>query len=226
MSTKLITELKKRFGTPQAVLAALGLDADLLTHNKVPVLEALRRSSPDLLALRRMLALDAASGGGPDALKKMRFEIEQLLDQLDIDDEKFGRILELLEKHAPTADQSHSQANAANERPLTGKDDVEEAERVGQFRNLLKDRGLSDEDVDSAVDLALGILPKNALNGGMGGRLSGAMDSVTRHRISAIKRETFGDRDRRRPAPVLGMDRRTVDKLHEKFPGIALIGRA
>jgi hypothetical protein len=140
--SKLGAALRRKFSSPQDVIARLGLPRDVLSD---------------------VLAMDAApppaSGGGPDGkLKAMRVEIENLLGQeggLDLDERQIAKILAVLDKHASFARLDDNDPNAERARSLAGDDDDEE-DRIEKFRSRLRQAGLSEDDISTAVDIAKG----------------------------------------------------------------------
>jgi hypothetical protein len=142
-STALREALKRKFSSPREVLRRLGLDEDLLA-----------RSTP-------------SGGGGKEPAMALRQDLEMLLGELGLGEIEVGKILEVLDKHAPTDRLDDSDPNAARARETAGDD--EEEERRARMRDFLKATGMDDD----VVEKALAYMPKSGTAGGMGGRLAG-----------------------------------------------------
>ena len=173
-ATALKRALQAKFGPPgrtskRRILKQLGLDEDL-----------------DAPA--------AFGGGNTDALKKMRVDIENLLGELDLDEKQVGKILALLDKHAPFDRLDDNDPNAERARELAGQAGDTEGGTREKFRELLRQAGLSDRDIDKAFEIATSAakdakkarddalgLPKPA-PAGFGGRLgmdaAGALEAI------------------------------------------------
>jgi hypothetical protein len=146
-ASKFARALRQRFPGPlgpRAALRALGLDADLLAPG------------------------GGGGGGDADAIKALRVDLELLLGELNLDETQIGRILELLDQHAPLDRLSDSDPNAGRARELAGDDQLE------NFRAVLVAAGMSEADVAEAARLA---------SGGATGRLG--TDSAARARTFA-----------------------------------------
>jgi hypothetical protein len=85
-------------GGPRAALRALALDADLLAP---------------------------ADGGNSDAAKAMRVEIEQLLGELNLGEIETGKLLAVLDKHAPLDRLDDDDPHAERARELAGDNQLE-----------------------------------------------------------------------------------------------------
>ena len=130
-ATALKRALQAKFGPPgrtskRRILKQLGLDEDL-----------------DAPA--------AFGGGNTDALKKMRVDIENLLGELDLDEKQVGKILALLDKHAPFDRLDDNDPNAERAREIAG-DDTTEAD-LKKLRAFLMAGGLSEADADEALSI-------------------------------------------------------------------------
>jgi len=201
-ASALSTALKKRFGSgPGArrrVCKALGLDEDLLAP--------------------------AASGGGnTDALKKMRVDIENLLGELDLDEKQVGKILALLDKHAPFDRLDDNDPNAERAREIAGDD----TEGLKKLRAFLMAGGLSEADADEALSIVKSPaldntgLPRNALAGGYGGELASKLATDSRANGEFAERHPEVARitgDFRRVRSAAGKD------FAERHPEIAALG--
>jgi len=152
--SKLVSELKRRFRSPAALLAHLGLDQDLL-------------------------APASGGGGSNDPLQKMRTSIELLIPKLGLGEKEVALLLEMLDAEAPMdkLPDDHPQAGRARELAASDDDNLENVER---FRAALRNAGMADADIETALAMitrqgeAIGDkLPVSALFGGLGGRRSG-----------------------------------------------------
>jgi hypothetical protein len=144
----------------------------------------------------RALGLDAGllapeSPGGETDKKAMRVDLEQLLAKMpDLDEKQIGKILALLDEHAPFDKIDDDDPQAERARALAGDDETHE-----KLRALLKSAGLNDDDIDAALTLASRALdetmPKNALAGSFG-----AMDSLLKFRPDLASSRSAPERPR------------------------------
>ena len=107
----------------------------------------------------------------------LRLAVEAVLGDadLDLDAAAVAKILAILNSHAPLGAVDPADENAAKAKALAGDDDQFE-----ELRSLLRSAGMSETDIGGAVAIAERArgLPKNALNGGYGGRAGVGMDSA------------------------------------------------
>ena len=210
-ATALKRALQAKFGPPgrtskRRILKQLGLDEDL-----------------DAPA--------AFGGGNTDALKKMRVDIENLLGELDLDEKQVGKILALLDKHAPFDRLDDNDPNAERARELAGQAGDTEGGTREKFRELLRQAGLSDRDIDKAFEIATSAakdakkarddalgLPKPA-PAGFGGRLgmdaAGALEAIRGTNADwaqATRRDDLGG--------VLGSALERLSKRRTVSPGV------
>jgi hypothetical protein len=142
------------------------------------------------------LTAPAASGGGTDKLQEMRVAIENLLGEFDLEETQMAKMLALLDEHADLKKIDDSDPNAARARELVAGDD----DKHEKLRAFLKTAGLSDADIDRAVELA------------------GSGEAADRMPVNGIaaRRQAM---DARMRAPTA----RQVDRFEKKFPGAANI---
>jgi hypothetical protein len=218
-ATALKRALQAKFGPPgrtskRRILKQLGLDEDL-----------------DAPA--------AFGGGNTDALKKMRVDIENLLGELDLDEKQVGKILALLDKHAPFDRLDDNDPNAERAREIAG-DDTTQAD-LKKLRAFLMAGGLSEADSDAALDIVKSRALDNTVTGmpksapaGFGGALGLGMDSnpldVIRGTATtdwAVRRDDLGiladglERAKRRTASArvrIGMDSAETGGFAERHP--------
>jgi hypothetical protein len=146
--------LKKKFRRPQDVLVALGLDENLLR-------------------LRPKLAMD--SGGENIKVRLEKFLCEHLQgEELEI----ARQMLHDLE--APNEGDIFDSEAEQNDQDEIHRDQDEIERRLDRAGSQLREHGLSEADIEEALDLARHHIragdnwgpPKNATKGGLGGRFS------------------------------------------------------
>ena len=194
-ASALSTALKKRFGSgPGArrrVCRALGLDEGLL-------------GAP-------------AASGGNKAMRDLRVQLEALLSDMayQLPEGAIAKILDFLDQHVDLGALPDDHPQAERVRSLGGADDEEMTEK--KFRELLRQAGLSEPDIDKAFEIATSAakdakkarddalgLPKPAPAGyggaGYGGSLgmdaAGALDLIRGTNADwaqAIRREDLGE---------------------------------
>ncbi len=206
----LLRALKAKYRRPREVLRALGLDQSLLNIPR--------------------LALDSANGGGTSSLA----ELEKLLART-FSGPQFQRAMELL-NGALNADMPEDDETEQEE--SEDENDVdEEAERHKRWVAdvLSRKAGLDDHEIAAA----LRDLPRNAIKGGMGGRLAERAEARDRKRIARDERrraafdERFGTSRLNTPSLIETSygdsvpSRRIAvasDDFLSRFPGAARIG--
>jgi len=171
-ASALSTALKKRFGcgpgARRRVCRALGLDEGLL-------------GAP-------------AASGGNKAMRDLRVQLEAILSDMayQLPEGAIAKILDFLDQHVDLGALPDDHPQAERVRSLGGADDEEMTEK--KFRELLRQAGLSEPDIDKAFEIATSAakdakkarddalgLPKPA-PAGFGGRLgmdaAGALEAI------------------------------------------------
>jgi hypothetical protein len=115
-------------------------------------------------------------------LYELRAKLEDLLSRC-LEDEHYQAAVDMLDEHLPGGKTYGDKID--DEHPDHDRD----RERM---RSFMEDRGCSDEEIESV----LGVMPRNGVSGGQGGRLA---ELEGRDRRSARDRHA---RDRRRPAAM------------------------
>jgi hypothetical protein len=113
-------------------------------------------------------------------------------------------------------------------RLMTGDDDLDEKDKSGEtwdaepVKELLRTRGMSEDDIETVLDMMPDIpgngeggMGRSAMQGGMGGK---APRETGGHQIGAMDR-------RRMHTAVLGMDAASTKRLFETFPEMRRIGQ-
>jgi hypothetical protein len=195
-----------------------------------------------VLTRGQLLAFDAAGGlgegqGNSDAMQEMRGDIERLLGSLDLDEKQFGKILEILDQHAPFDRIADDDPNAERARELAGDDD--EDDPLAAVKKLLREKGLSETDIAEALRIAAEggkATAKDSLPG-MGGKFADRwprMDEARQASLEAELDREFGT-GRIVGEPIRqAADRRTVAddsdaamaRFAKMFPGAERIGHA
>jgi hypothetical protein len=208
-ASALSTALKKRFGSgPGArrrVCRALGLDEGLL-------------GAP-------------AASGGNKAMRDLRVQLEALLSDMayQLPEGAIAKILDFLDQHVDLGALPDDHPQAERVRSLGGADDEEMTEK--KFRELLRQAGLSEPDIDKAFEIATSAakdakkarddalgLPKPA-PAGFGGRLgmdaAGALEAIRGTNADwaqATRRDDLGG--------VLGSALERLSKRRTVSPGV------
>jgi hypothetical protein len=216
--SKLGAALKAKFPGPggrQKVARILGIDADVING---------AATEP----------AGGNGGGNSDAdLTKLRTDIEALLSEGYLSNRIHGslraELLDLLKRSTPSS-------------VMADDNEDDEGRRFAEF---LKEKGFDEADIKTAINLARGngieardAMPANALNGGMGGALSGvryqprhydlAADARLKRRFPGIENiavDAAPSERRDAPAPASRPDfsRSAMEKFAKKYPDAARI---
>jgi hypothetical protein len=144
---------------------------------------ALRAKFPNAKAALRHLGLDenlidaaetkpAGGSGGTDKLKALRSDLERLISESknEFPEGVIAKILALLDKHVDleTLDDGHPYAGRVD--AIKGGED----DRFAAVKAFLMSRGMTEADAEKAIVAGRDDLPRNAIAGGMGGKLAAA----------------------------------------------------
>ena len=121
---KLVSALRNKFGSPRALLRALGIDENLADVGQ------------------------PGSGEAADPVQKLRTSIELLIPKLGLGEKEVALLLEMLDAEAPMDKLPDDDPNREKAAALAGDDPLE------SFRKLLRTKGLSEEDISSALEIA------------------------------------------------------------------------
>lgn len=218
MATKLLRALKQKFSSPAAVLKKLGLDAALIRDDE-PVSSGMP-SLPAATELHNLLA---------EKFSHIK------------DDEEVARIFELVEELGDARREAGDRVSEKVESmpPEMAASDDKRDDRLEPFREHLRDKGMSEDEIDHACGLARDhirrrhsnghdVLPRNRLLGGRGGHFGGSRSgpsfdaiAAARSRMAEIESEPM--EDRRRGAmdakPELAPSRAQRAQFYQKYPG-------
>jgi hypothetical protein len=245
--SKLADALRKKYGTPRAVLQALGLDESILADARA---EAARLAQD---AARARDSEDVVWHGDHPTLRDPAVEegerIARAKDAGQITGAEIEKILRTLREAGVASDTikriSYALSDGATD-DLTesNREQLREREKptLDDIADFLRSKNLSEDDVKKALELgaadrrraAKDTIPRSGVSGGFGGAFSErgmagdraiAMDRLAK-KFPGIERITvdsgFGVRPQepeRNPAP----SRAQLERLHSRFPGMAAI---
>jgi hypothetical protein len=194
-----------------------------------------------ILSRDQALAYDSANGiggGNADKATEMRLAIENLLNELRLDEQQVGRILETLDEFAPLNRLDDDDPNAERARALVAGDDDED-DPLAAVKKLLREKGLSEADIAEALRIAAEggkATAKDSLPP-MGGALAAkrpAMDEAALASREASLDRKFGSarivRDPNYQAADHALDadcsNAAIDRFAKRFPEGVRIGHA
>jgi hypothetical protein len=242
--SKLADALRKKYGTPRAVLQALGLDESILADARAEAVKlaqdaARARDSEDVV-------WHADSPTLRDPAVERGEAIARAKDQGQISSSEIEKLLRLLRENG--FNDRFIQAvsyklNGGAEDDLTERDreELRGREKTApalDIEKFLKSKGLSEDDIDRAFEIG-GVDRRRAkdeipnVSGGFGGKFAErggmagdmAMDKLAR-KFPGIERigvdSNFGVRPRE-PERSPASSREHLARLHAKFPGLANI---
>ena len=146
-----------------------------------------------ILSRDQALAYDSANGiggGNADKATEMRLAIENLLNELRLDEQQVGRILETLDEFAPLNRLDDDDPNAERARALVAGDDDED-DPLAAVKKLLREKGLSEADIAEALRIAAEggkATAKDSLPG-MGGKFADRWPRMDEARQASLEAE-------------------------------------
>jgi hypothetical protein len=239
MTETLASVLRRKFGTPKAVLRALGLDETLLASAREEALKlaqdaararddqpvhrtdgsAVLANDPSAKAAREKFGDDDMQVTGP-----LMEKVARMLREGGVDSNLIKHVIYALADGA----EDDAPGESLSERDRAELRDRTQMSAADRVRGLLRDGGLSADDIKTVMDN----WPKSALNGGMGGKFSEkngmAGDAALRRvskRFPGIEHigadSNFGVRvpERTQPAPTA----RRLANFENRFPDAARI---
>jgi hypothetical protein len=211
--TRLVAELRKRFGSAKNLCRVLGIDENLLKSGLALDSKGNRLARDQVENLNGSAPAETGAAALRLAIENEFAGFENLPAGLA------AKIFKLLEQHAPLNGDEEPLGEREMQELRRREEHGPEALDAGELARILREYGVNADE--ESVKRALDDMPMNALGGSLGGKFAekraggGAMDSASR-KFGLGRIEAWGAADHavdRRPAPSAAR----LERIDRKF---------